>query len=141
MSHSPPQWHRAVHFNAAFLHLHRPVQVFLHPQQSNSLDATLDSGSMVHNGFSPMVWINPSPVTRGWHVQTNLEHLAPAVPTLINSSFNVLHKSCFSWRNSIHCSSLLCEQFFASFINVINGASTIIKQDSEPVQLHCHLLY
>ena len=40
-------------------------------------------------------WIDLSPV---WHVQ----HVAPAVTILANCSSDVLHKSCFGWRKSIH---------------------------------------
>ena len=48
---SLPHWHRAVHLRAAFLQAHLPLQPFLHPHRSSSLDDTAASGRVVHTGF------------------------------------------------------------------------------------------
>ena len=86
--HVPPHRHKAVHFSAAFLHLHLPAHPFWQPQ-----------------------WVNLSPFF-SWMAYTHgaFQHLAPAVSTLIHSSLDMLYKGCSCWRNSIHVPALLCQQ-------------------------------
>ena len=49
-SHSTLHLQRAVHFNAALEHLHRPLHPFLHPHLSNSWHDLAASGSVLHCG-------------------------------------------------------------------------------------------
>ena len=50
---APPQWQRAVHCKVANLHLHLPLQPFLHPQHTSSLYVCEASGSVVQHASQP----------------------------------------------------------------------------------------
>ena len=97
---SPPHWHNSHQSIPAFLHLHRSgEQPLLHPQDMSTLDDTLASGKvvMVHRGvhllgssYPQYLGVGMSRLTCPDQQETNMQHLAPAVTTLVHCSSNVL---------------------------------------------------
>ena len=73
------------------------------------------SGKVVHKGFQLLGSV-PSLLERG-QVKRNLKDLTPAMPTLVQSPFNMLHKGCSGRRTSIHGWSFLGKKVLSSFIN------------------------
>lgn len=66
MTQSPAQRQRAVHFSAALLHLHRPVQPFLQRHLISSAQEDAASGIVVQSGCHwPASFVHPQSVGSG----------------------------------------------------------------------------
>ena len=104
---------------------------FLQPQCSSSLDEMLASGRVVHN----FVGVSPSPVSWRGKIQSNLECLPPAMPTLVYRPLNVLHKGCsgrgmasmarpFLVKRCFRASPMLTKSLVRSYNRIVNHSST-----------------
>ena len=104
---SPPHWHNSQQPSRIYTTQENSLYC---PQDMSTLDNTLASGKvvMVHRGVHLLGSSHPqypgvgmSRLTCPDQQETNMQHLAPAVTTLVHCSLNVLlTESSFHWRRA-----------------------------------------
>ena len=130
LMHSPSHRHRAVQSGAAFLHLQRFTQPFLHLHDSSSRQVWLPVVILSSGAHTapPLFWSTPAGCRR--QLWCREQHLAPYMTSLVGCPLNVLFQSCLGWRNQLHI-VLPCKKFLACIVNVCACTCSAVQEDDK----------